>query len=335
MRRNYLHRFSPLRSLALLLIAVVAGADTGIAGPMAGAAPSAHAQRDPLPGNGLIAFSANVDGDFDIFVVDPAREGVPQPLTANDVDDLAPRWSPDGARIAYHTLHPDTGAGDIVVMNADGSDARQITDGGADGISSVLPGWSPDGSRISFNRRTPGERQQIYVMRADGSAVLQVSALGLDTFGAFWSPDGERILFTGQWAVRDGFLTDLFALSLLDASVERLTEDGQSKAAHGWSPDGARVLLRIRPGEDAAADANDDIAVLDVATRALTVLTDDPANDWMPAWAPDGSAVVFVSDRDGSDALYRMDADGGDVRRLLALDGSAIRLPHWQPLPAE
>ena len=66
-------------------------------------------------------------------------------LTTNISADDAPTWSPDGRRIAFHSLRDFTG--EIYIMNADGSGLTRLTTN--PGFDSG-PAWSPDGSRIAF-----------------------------------------------------------------------------------------------------------------------------------------------------------------------------------------
>ena len=49
---------------------------------------------------------------------------------------------------------------------------------------------------------------------------------------------------------------------------------------------------------------------------AQTRLTTDPAEDTQPAWSPDGSKIVFTSDRDGNGEIYLMNADGSGQTNL-------------------
>jgi TolB protein len=82
----------------------------------------------------------------------------------------------------------------------------------------------------------------------------------------------------------------------------------------------------------ATAGAGDsDIAVLDLGTRRTTVLTRNRAADFFPRWSPDGSRVVFVSDRGGDDDLYVMRADGTSLRRLTRTRGAREATPAWSP----
>ena len=97
-------------------------------------------------------------------------------------------YSPDARLILHREVHG--AASQIFVMNADGSDDRNVSgEGNIDG----WPAWSSDGKRIIFSRRV-GEAFQLFVMNRDGSDVRQLT----DALGEFvnprWSPDGTRIL---------------------------------------------------------------------------------------------------------------------------------------------
>jgi hypothetical protein len=131
----------------------------------------------------------------------------PVPVTQQEyVAD--PSWSPDGRRIAFVTDYASEGLYyEIVVMDTDGSDPRQLT--ALLSPRSFLPAWSPDGSRIAFVYEVPHTNYQhvrytVAVMNADGSGVRDLAWAG-DMIYAYsgrgpgslaWSPDGSRIAFT-------------------------------------------------------------------------------------------------------------------------------------------
>lgn len=102
-----------------------------------------------------------------------------------------PVWSPRGRHLAFARAvdgHPH-----VFVTNADGSSARQITEGPDD---DERPSWSPDGQHIVFcsaHAGEPGQRHaNLFVVRPDGSGLVQLT-------------EGDRVACRPAWA-RDGFV---------------------------------------------------------------------------------------------------------------------------------
>jgi Tol biopolymer transport system component len=137
-------------------------------------------------------------------------------LTSTVGYDGGPFFSPDGRLIVYRASRPGTAeeeadyrallAGGLVrpsrleiwVMNADGSDQRQITSlGGAN----FAPYFHPDGKRIIFssNHHNPrGRNFDLFIVNLDGTGLTQVTTDGdFDGFPMF-SPDGTRLVFASN-----------------------------------------------------------------------------------------------------------------------------------------
>jgi Tol biopolymer transport system component len=126
-------------------------------------------------------------------------------------------WSPDGRRIAFvsNVRSRLTGsAGEVIVMNADGSDPRVVCDESRCGQGLEGPRWSPTGARIAFSNQgvidfpTVGILPSgIWVANPDGSAVRKLTQHACSPGharlrGCFfdsapaWSPDGSMIAFS-------------------------------------------------------------------------------------------------------------------------------------------
>jgi Tol biopolymer transport system component len=161
-----------------------------------------------------------------------------QPVLLRTGDERYPSYSPDGTQIAFRgdlDLAEPSGDEEIYVMNADGTDVRQLTSN-ADFDSA--PSWSPDGKRILFERApagtfTPGTEAQekdIYVMRADGTHVRRLTdSPGLDE-GPEFSPDGTKIAFS---SARDG-QQEIYVMDADGSNPRRLTDNPARDESPDW-----------------------------------------------------------------------------------------------------
>lgn len=177
----------------------------------------------------------------DIFAVD--RNGMNMKrLTSEPGTDDEPAWSPDGERIAYRHLDPVTGRSSIWVMDADGANKVNLSDGADPTLSLASPAWSPDGSHLAIAATPPaGTTSGIWTLRADGTEWRQVTAsnTGFDAMPS-WSPDGARIAFTRRYEP-DGD-RDLAIVTLATGATQRLPLPGQQWHP-AWSPDGAHIAF--------------------------------------------------------------------------------------------
>ena len=152
-------------------------------------------------GRRIVFCSTRGDGENDdIYVIDVDGTGLTR-LTDNGLAwDTFPSFSPDGRRILFRRLlRLRTAEGtlinsEIMVMNADGSDAQNLT---RDAFFDGWPVWSPDGLRIAFssNRSDP---YQIYVMNADGTNPVRVIESPYTDVRPQWLPDGSGLVFNRE-----------------------------------------------------------------------------------------------------------------------------------------
>jgi Tol biopolymer transport system component len=128
-----------------------------------------------------IAFMYNVDGQWDIYAMDPDGTGKTN-LSNNPAREGLFSWSPDGTRIAF--VSDRAGSDLYYVMNSDGSDQRKLTDLQDDNMGFS---WSPDGTRLVFVSNNAGN-DEIYAINADGSGLLRLTENSANDIRPSWQP---------------------------------------------------------------------------------------------------------------------------------------------------
>jgi Tol biopolymer transport system component len=106
------------------------------------------------------------------------------------------QWSPDGTLIAF-TTRPATGQLQVSVMNADGTDRRQLTDVPPEEGRAQMPAWSPDGKMIAFQVNGSGGIAHLWVIDVatrKTTKLLSHTNAALDETPA-WFADGRRLAF--------------------------------------------------------------------------------------------------------------------------------------------
>jgi hypothetical protein len=237
-------------------------------------------------------------------------------LTARGIRQVGPRFSPDGSRIAY-TSRTLTRFRAIRVMAADGSGDRKL----ADRNGGYALSWTPDGRTIVFDEV---ERHRTFFQKTDLRALdvatgkVRKLTRGLRAREPDVSPDGRAIVFVLQKADRS-------ELALVDADGRHPRELTQSEPGTQWSGP------RFSPRGDAIAASRwtsggwlDIVRVEPAGAGPGVELTRDRAKDVEPAWTPDGSHVVFRSDRDGVSNLYAVRLADGALLRVTNVLGGAF-----------
>ena len=184
-----------------------------------------------------------------------------------------PAWSPDGTRIAFGR-DVERGGG-IRVVDADGSNAENLTNPSNAAARDSDPAWSPDGTRIAFTRHVDGN-YEIYVMYADGSDAVNLTNDPAHDLGPAWSPDGTKIAFARGLELD---ARDIYVMDADGSNPVNLTNHPDDDEWPSWSPDGTKIAFSTD------RDGNREIYVMDADGSNPVNLTNHPAYDSQPAWS--------------------------------------------------
>ena len=278
-----------------------------------------------VPGGiGRIVFLSDADDpNGDIYVRDFAGSS-PIRLTTGSTSESWPHWSPEGTQIVFSDDAPSVGGVDVYVMNPDGSNRTNLTNGA--GTTNYAHAWSPDGSKILI-ASTRGGQIDLWTIMADGSNPTQLTNDTHIELDADWSPDGTQIAF-GR-AI--GPNADVWIMNADGSGQQNITNRPRQELSPSWSPDGSKIAF----DSDLAGDW--DIWVMGADGSNPTNLTNSMGTiDNAAAWSPDGTKIAFQSNRDGDYDIWMMNPDGTDVGHLTdhPADEAAVDWESVNRLPA-
>lgn len=284
-------------SLILLLILVLL--PNGLLSPQAQAPRQIAFTSFPGETSGL--YLMNEDGSA-------LRRVLPEAVTA-------PQWSPDGSLLAFPTSEG------LFVINADGSDKRQVSDA----VSVDTFAWSPDGKRIAFSLNL---QLGVFIVPISGGRVRQLGEGRL----VAWLAKTDKILYERfrelYWKSPDGSDTEQASGEFV-ASNPQLSPDGNQIVGLMPAPDGNRTLILMgRVGltlienrqigeslvwtsdsQQVIFSMQDDNRVFQIysirpANRELRQLTTGEGNKAHPTVTPDSAHVLFQTSGNSNEAGF-------------------------------
>jgi TolB protein len=295
-----------MKSIHWLVLALFGGA--AIAGLAAQAGTSSQQPPTATSEAPLVASCMERKGyKMQIALVWLDNDTPPINLTSSKSDERDPAWSPDGQQIAF--VSERAGGSQIFVMNADGSDVRNLTNDPKRFDSH--PAWSPDGRRIAFSTAfsTPPKNEQhreIWVMDADGGNVKSLTA-GANRYDAlpYWLPENQI-----------GFFSDgqLWTMNASGKGAKAVTSGEVDMKDVAWSPDGQFVAF-----VNAKQAGYNQLHTMRADGTDMKNIGTYGSADAGPAWSPDGRQIAFTANLsiDDMGTLFVVDADGQNRTRVL------------------
>lgn len=264
-------------------------------------------------------------GGAQIFVANPDGSGERLVPTGDVVEDFGtPVWSPDGSSLLITNTVRFDSHGDLLpfrpaTVDPDGSNYHVVPAVDAP-FDMYCHAWTMDMTRLLCG--LGGDHPGIFSIRAtDGGDAVRLTTNPFSSGDAAWSlsPDGSQFAFLryrpGPAPEPQPFRTEavgLFIANLDGSNVRQVVPYGLAQAhelaSASWSPDGKLIASSTKGGR---------LFVTRVDGKGLRQLSVDVSSKhtfaFEPAWAPDGSRIIFVMFRDGQPDLYTADPDGSDV----------------------
>lgn len=253
--------------------------------------------------------------------------GTIKQITFGKGPDLAPAWSPDGKRIAFHSER--SGNFDIWFIQPDGGSPNQLT---TSSLDEGQPSWSPDGKHIAYIRYSEGADKgmgNLFVINTDGSNNTRITNDNTMKFDVTWAADGHHLIYSEMTGTPASPEVAVWQVDIRTKRRQKLISD----VAGGVAVNQAGTLLALDSPDREAARRRVFVRRLyiwDMAKKMLTPLETGFDRSWFPKWSPDGQWLAFHAGRGGADGIWLIKPDGSQ-KTLLIRSGKGDRFPSWSP----
>jgi Tol biopolymer transport system component len=234
-------------------------------------------------------------------------------------------WSPDGRMLAFGESKDRGIHSRIALLSLDDLTIRPLTSPVQQEVD-CEPAFSPDGLRVAFGRGSVGGfGQDLFVVPVTGGEPRRLTFDNAWGGAPVWTQDGRDIIFSSK----RGGLLNLWRISATGGSPRPVSGVG-ALAYHPTVPRKGNLLAY----EHASMSSSIWQIILKDKAQALStpspVIASRGMINWRPSVSPDGTQVVFESDRLGYSDIWYCTRDGSNCTQLTSLHGTA-GTARWSP----
>jgi dipeptidyl aminopeptidase/acylaminoacyl peptidase len=264
------------------------------------------------PDGKQIVFTTDISGRSNLWKV-RASGGWPIQLTPSDDRQYSAVWSPDGKWIAYQQDRAGNELWDLYAVPGEGGEVVNLTN--TPDIREQDPHWSHEGSTIAFAyKRKEGSQYDIALLDWSTRKVHKLTneqQPGYSWNVVAWSAD-DKIIYANR--VNPPFTdADVYRIDVADGKLVNLTpHQGTIRyLASSLSPDGGTLLLS---SDGKGGYMN--VALLDVASKKTTWVTDTKWEAFSGNFSPDGKTYTYMVNEDGLIDAYLADRSTNHSEKL-------------------
>ncbi|MGD8319513.1 MAG: S9 family peptidase [Gemmatimonadota bacterium] len=265
-------------------------------------------------------------------------------LTRGESSESSPRWSPDGARIAFLTDRSEDGPRQIWLLRNTGGEAQVLTHH-TTSVGDIQ--WSPDGTWIYFtasDARSPEEKAKLDAK--DDVFAYDENYQQEHLWRVRVATGGEERLTEGDFSVlgytlsRDGTMIahhrapnplygdfekgEVWVMSADGSNAVQLTDNGVTEGGAQLSPDNSQVLFTAGARADLGESYyNTNLFVVPASGGEIRELAPSSGYGLDGAtWGPDGKQIYVMANTGVRDEVFRVPAQGGELQKVFGNDAA-------------